>query len=346
MEKIFICSKLLSSYVEEIGIEFNIEWLANNQHIFPECDILPNYIWNVIHDDNCIKLSDNDLITAIKILHKYDVYDYYQKLIVEFIIRVLLLHIVPKIYKQQQQQQLCSDIISDIIHYDDDFSDILCFLFGYPTVLTINDFVFSLPLLELGLHNNYSVHNNQISCFRCIRGGIHVLDMLSETSFYETIKHNIFFAAACDGELAILDWVNEKNLPIHDIIAYRYAARNDHIDVLKWGHTNNISFDATIFNEVAYNGNLDALKWLISIGCKWNESTCELIARGGHLDILKWAIDIGCPWSDQIYFQAIYFRKTNILKWGKTDGRYWHPHNLREFAMANNFCDMLEFIDN
>ena len=47
-------------------------------------------------------------------------------------------------------------------------------------------------------------------------------------------------------------------------------------------------------SAAAREGHLDILKWARDHGCDWDSETCWFAAQGGHLDVLKWAREHGC----------------------------------------------------
>jgi hypothetical protein len=49
--------------------------------------------------------------------------------------------------------------------------------------------------------------------------------------------------------------------------------------------------------RAARNGHLEVLKWAREHDCPWDEITCSLAAWGGHKEVLRWARAHGCPWS-------------------------------------------------
>ena len=48
----------------------------------------------------------------------------------------------------------------------------------------------------------------------------------------------------------------------------------------------------------AREGHLEILKWAREHGCEWDSFTCANAALGGHLETLKWARENGCEWED------------------------------------------------
>ena len=76
----------------------------------------------------------------------------------------------------------------------------------------------------------------------------------------------------------------------------RVAAKNGHLDVLKWARTNGCPWNGCTCANAALGGYLDVLRWARANGCPWDERTCSWAAECGHLDVLKWARANGCEW--------------------------------------------------
>ena len=67
------------------------------------------------------------------------------------------------------------------------------------------------------------------------------------------------------------------------------AAKNGHLEVLKWAHDNGCSWDETTCHAAAENGHLEVLIWARENGCDWNKDTCiELAASRNHIKIVEW----------------------------------------------------------
>jgi hypothetical protein len=56
--------------------------------------------------------------------------------------------------------------------------------------------------------------------------------------------------------------------------------------------------DKNTCTYAARNGHLEVLKWARENGCSWNENTCTYAAKNGHLEVLKWAIMNRCPYEN------------------------------------------------
>jgi len=82
------------------------------------------------------------------------------------------------------------------------------------------------------------------------------------------------------------------------------AARNGHLDVLKWLRSRDppCPWNEWTCLRAAENGHLDVLKWLRSQDppCPWDHMASHAAAGKGHLDVLKWLVDNGCPYYGQI----------------------------------------------
>ena len=76
-----------------------------------------------------------------------------------------------------------------------------------------------------------------------------------------------------------------------------------------------LSFDPYVLKRViikneytcknaAKNGHLEVLKWARENGCPWDWRTCTYAALNGHLEVLKWARENGCLWiREHLYMQ-------------------------------------------
>ena len=67
-----------------------------------------------------------------------------------------------------------------------------------------------------------------------------------------------------------------------------YAARDGHLEVLRWARRNGCPWDWRTCSAAATGGHLEVLQWARQNGCPWNSYTCEGAALGGHLEVLRW----------------------------------------------------------
>ena len=57
------------------------------------------------------------------------------------------------------------------------------------------------------------------------------------------------------------------------------------------------SWDQHACSAAAKNGHLEVLKYLRENRCPWNSFVCSHAAERGHLEVVKWAHENGCPWN-------------------------------------------------
>ncbi len=74
------------------------------------------------------------------------------------------------------------------------------------------------------------------------------------------------------------------------------AARNGHLEILKWARSQGCHWSVHTCYWAAGNGHLEVLKWLKSQECPWDAGVCSWAASNGHLEVLKWLKSQGCPW--------------------------------------------------
>ncbi|KAF1791640.1 Ankyrin repeat-containing domain [Phytophthora cactorum] len=97
-------------------------------------------------------------------------------------------------------------------------------------------------------------------------------------------------AAAAAGRLGVLEWLHYVvGLPLRSEAA-RNAARNGHLQVVKWFKENDCpGWDLGIMNAAATGGHLKILQWLReNCSDECNVSTMHRAIRGGHLDVMEW----------------------------------------------------------
>ena len=98
-----------------------------------------------------------------------------------------------------------------------------------------------------------------------------------------------------------------KRVPDTDVIPFltcEAAARDGHLEVLKWARQNGCPVNADTCVAAAEGGNLEVLQWLRQNGCPWDAETCTVAAGGGHLKVLQWARENGCPWDEKTWYYA------------------------------------------
>ena len=98
------------------------------------------------------------------------------------------------------------------------------------------------------------------------------------------------------------------------------AAKDGHLEVLKWARENGCEWNSNTCANAAENGHLEVLKWARENGCEWNSNTCAYAAQNGHLEVLKWARENGCKWNSETCTYAAQNGHLEVLKWARENG--------------------------
>ena len=156
---VFAKSPVLNSLIDDgQTIEEYISCIVDT-HVKNNMDIqrIEN-IWLKITKNQFGCLNFDEIIYATNLLHKYNVTSYYWKILHHITDRILSLKFCintnavtntnTNYDTNMRDNNLCIDIISDILSLDETKRGILCYLMGFPSVLWINDFVFSYELVD------------------------------------------------------------------------------------------------------------------------------------------------------------------------------------------------------
>ncbi len=91
------------------------------------------------------------------------------------------------------------------------------------------------------------------------------------------IKYNNIFDNCCGCKTKRL---NSFNINL--------AARNGHMEVVKWLHNNGKSYSTRAMDLASRYGHLDVVKWLHYNGKRCTTNAMDWAAENGHLDVVKW----------------------------------------------------------
>ncbi len=133
---------------------------------------------------------------------------------------------------------------------------------------------------------------------------------------------NVCSFAAFNGKLEILKWMKEKSCVFgpRDIM---HVIQNGHLEVLKWICSNyNIGefVKERLCDYAAFYGQLDILKWTHENDYTWDRLTCSNAAKNGHLECLKYLRLNGCEWNNYVYLNANEYKHMELLKWAMENG--------------------------
>jgi hypothetical protein len=96
--------------------------------------------------------------------------------------------------------------------------------------------------------------------------------------------------AAKNGHIDVLKWLHENRHEGCSHLAIVYAAERGHLDVAKWLHaSNHIEWVwACAMEGAAVNGRLEVVKWLYeTYNCSFTERMMRTTTYHGHLEVVN-----------------------------------------------------------
>ena len=129
--------------------------------------------------------------------------------------------------------------------------------------------------------------------------------------------HNTIIMAAYQGNLEMVKYCVANECPI-DAIACEYAAKNGHLEILKYLHEEaKAPWDFLPANLAAQNGHLHILEYLVERKFdKYDEFACERAAEFGHLDCLKYLHETAkAPWNSRAVRDAHWNNHSECLQY-------------------------------
>ena len=156
---------------------------------------------------------------------------------------------------------------------------------------------------------------------------------------------NIAEYASVKGNLSLIKWLNDNNLPWKSKLIFRNAANNGYLNVIRFAHVNKCNWDLTSSYRAAIGGHIHVLKWIKENGYEWSRNTCSAAAIKGYLHILIWLKENGCPWGSFTFSKAASYGNLNILKWlcRQNPPCPWDPDTCLEAVRADNL-DVLKWL--
>jgi len=93
------------------------------------------------------------------------------------------------------------------------------------------------------------------------------------------------------------------------------AARNGHLECLRYAHENGCAWHPKTTYTAALNGHLECLKYAHENGCRWHSRTTYNAACNGRLECLRYARENGCEWHPETTYIAVYNGHLECLKY-------------------------------
>jgi hypothetical protein len=118
-------------------------------------------------------------------------------------------------------------------------------------------------------------------------------------------EYEFAWEAAEAGDLEELKRMHLAGFPLQGTVSHLFrndniwysttlAAKNGHLDCLRYAHENGCEMSHLITVEAAANGHLDCLQYAHSQGCEMSHLITAEAAENGHLDCLQYAHENGC----------------------------------------------------
>ena len=292
------CAPLTAEYIRD-----------NYTTIIPDYQILDDLKqeFTNLYQKNIDQISTLKLDSLLSILHKYNIKTHYTELLKYAIWKMLNLEYIP--------ENLCSDIMTDIINHNCDFTNILKHLLKHCIELQPEDYFFSLPLLE---KSPYGIPENPEMEMPIKYGLFEVIKHIYQQN--ENIKkdHIFMIYAVCYGKIEIIKWAHENGFPSGGQLCV-YAAEGGHFEILKWAYENGYDISVDTCYCAIRGGNIEILKWLHQNDFDVDfdeEDCCTIAADCGYFEILKWLREIDCPWDGDTIIEIVKRNgNTEILKW-------------------------------
>ena len=168
-------------------------------------------------------------------------------------------------------------------------------------------------------------------------GHLIALKQWKEQSHTETLfDEQTCIFASLGGQLEVLKYLHHEKGCHWDIWTSVAAAREGHLDVLKYLHENHCPWDEWTCARAAEGGHLDVLEYLHEKGCPWNRRTCELAALRGHLEVLEYLHEKGCPWNERTCTSAAVRGHLEVLKYAHEKGCPWDEETCSGAALGGH----------
>ncbi len=148
--------------------------------------------------------------------------------------------------------------------------------------------------------------------------------------------------AAKNGHLEVLKYLRSAGCP-WDKWVCNYAAKHGHLEVIKYAMSAGCPCDIWTCSYAAKHGHLEVLKYVRSSGYPCDVCVCIDAARNGHLEVLKYARKSGCPWDSRVCAYAARNGHLEILRWavdndcprrGLVANLDQYPRHIQEYVLG------------
>ncbi len=144
-------------------------------------------------------------------------------------------------------------------------------------------------LLEIAKNKKCNIHG--ICSFAAFNGHLKVLKWAKANGRFD--RTFICEYAALNGHLNVLKWAAYENCYWGNQV-FTNAAHNGHLDCIMFACNYVKPRNKQLIGAIAArNGHLNIVKWAYNNGCIWDKNISDNAKQNGHNDILQWAIEKG-----------------------------------------------------
>ena len=182
----------------------------------------------------------------------------------------------------------------------------------------------------------------QIICVGAAKNGhLHILKAMPQ----EVWMGYAFKSALSNGQIEILNWLEDKGHIDADVDALDYSAES-HDSILWLTDKFNLQWrwNSKVMCKAAKAGDLNVIKFLRGKNCSWNASVCAAAAENGHFDVLKYLHENGCPWNSTTMDYAAHHGDLQVVQWLIENKCPYNTISLMEFAVKGGNLALIKWI--
>jgi hypothetical protein len=145
---------------------------------------------------------------------------------------------------------------------------------------------------------------------------------------WEWYQQSTVYGAACSGSIELVEWLRLEQDVETDDETLLAAASTGQIDLCEHLLSIGCVLDSRAHSDAARNGHIDTLRWLRKRGCLWIVSeVCMNAARYGSTDILEYILEQGEVLDAELLTDALNdtgaFNRLAVVQWLRQHGAAW-----------------------
>ena len=177
----------------------------------------------------------------------------------------------------------------------------------------------------------------------CLSQNISVMQWCKDYGYYNP-SDKIMFVGVSTGNISVASWLVKNGCKRDSFSSGEPAARGD-IRMLKYLYKGR-EWDNRLLKYAARNGHLDVIKYAMKKKCGKCPHAPGMAALGGHLDILKYFDENGFEKNRDVSYLAAMYGHLDVIKWAHENQYPWdgwtiklarkkNHHNVVQYALHN-----------